>query len=62
VASLVFVTFALASATTLSRLALGQTPGQSLAELPELGADDVRACLACATERASHEVRLRVPA
>ena len=46
----------------LGGLALGQTPEQIVAEYPELGADDVRACLAYAAEREVHEVRLHVAA
>lgn len=46
----------------LGGLALGQTPEQIVAEYPELGADDVRACLADAAEREVHEVRVHVAA
>ena len=46
----------------LGWLALGQTPEQIVAEYPELGAADVRACLAYAAEREVHEVRLHVAA
>ena len=46
----------------LGGLALGQTPEQIVVEYPELGADDVRACLAYAAEREVHEVRLHVAA
>ena len=46
----------------LGVLALGQTPEQIVAEYPELGADNVRGCLADAAEREVHEVRLHVAA
>ena len=46
----------------LGWLALGQTPEQIVAEYPELGADNVRGCLADAAEREVHEVRVHVAA
>ena len=42
----------------LGWLAQGQTPQQIEADYPELTADDIRACLAYAAARESHEVRL----
>ncbi len=42
----------------LSWLAEGQTPDQIVADYPELTTDDIRACLAFAAARESHEVRL----
>ena len=42
----------------LGWLAQGQTQQQIEAEYPELTADDIRACLAYAAARESHEVRL----
>ncbi len=42
----------------LGWLALGQTIDQIIADYPELTAADIRACLAYAAERESHEVRL----
>lgn len=42
----------------LGWLALGQTVEQIVADYPELTVEDVRACLAYAAERESHEVRL----
>jgi uncharacterized protein (DUF433 family) len=42
----------------LGWLALGQTADQIVAEYPELTVEDIRACLAYAAERESHEVRL----
>ncbi len=42
----------------LGWLACGMTPDQILAEYPELLPDDIRACLAYAASRESHEVRL----
>ncbi len=46
----------------LGWLAAGQTPELVVAEYPELTLDDVRACLAYAAERETHEVRLHAPA
>ena len=46
----------------LGWLAQGQTPAQIVADYPELTADDIRACLAYAAERESHEVRLAAAA
>ena len=42
----------------LGWLALGQTVDQIVADYPELTPGDVRACLAYAAARESHEVRL----
>lgn len=42
----------------LGWLAEGQTPDQIVADYPELTSDDIRACLAYAAARESHEVRL----
>ena len=42
----------------LGWLAQGQTPQQIEADYPELTADDLRACLAYAAARQSHEKRL----
>ena len=42
----------------LGWLAQGQTPQQIEVDYPELTADDIRACLAYAAARESHEVRL----
>lgn len=46
----------------LGWLAEGQTPEQIVADYPELTADDIRACLAYAAARESHEVRLAAAA
>lgn len=46
----------------LGWLAEGQTPEQIVADYPELTLDDIRACLAYAAARESHEVRLTVAA
>ena len=46
----------------LGWLAQGQTFEQIVAEYPELTAEDIRACLAYAAERESHEVRLAAAA
>jgi uncharacterized protein (DUF433 family) len=46
----------------LGWLAQGQTVEQIVAEYPELTPDDIRACLAYAAERESHEVRLAAAA
>ncbi len=46
----------------LGWLAQGQSPAQLVDEYPELTADDVRACLAYAAARESHEVRLAAAA
>ena len=46
----------------LGWLALGQTVDQIVADYPELTPGDVRACLAYAAERESHEVRLAAAA
>ena len=46
----------------LGWLAQGMSSEQILADYPELTADDIRACLAYAAERESHEVRLPVAA
>ena len=46
----------------LGWLAQGQTPDQVVAEYPELRLEDVRACLAYAAARESHEVRLTAAA
>jgi len=46
----------------LGWLALGQTPEQIIADCPELRAQDIRACLANAADRESHEVRLAAAA
>ena len=43
-------------------LADGQTPAQIVADYPELTPDDIRACLAYAAARESHEVRLAAAA
>ncbi|HYF20163.1 MAG TPA: DUF433 domain-containing protein [Ramlibacter sp.] len=45
-------------ADVLGWLALGQTIDEIVSEYPELTPEDVRACLAYAAERESHEVRL----
>lgn len=42
----------------LGWLANGMTEGQILLEYPELSLDDIRACLAYAASRESHEVRI----
>jgi uncharacterized protein (DUF433 family) len=42
----------------LGWLAQGQTPAQLVDEYPELTHEDIRACLAYAAARESHEVRL----
>ncbi len=42
----------------LGWLAQGQTPEQIVADYPELTPADIRACLAYAANRESHEVRL----
>jgi uncharacterized protein (DUF433 family) len=41
----------------LGWLAVGQTPEQIVADYPELTPEDIRACLAYAAARESHEVR-----
>jgi uncharacterized protein (DUF433 family) len=46
----------------LGWLAQGQSPAQLVDEYPELTADDIRACLAYAAARESHEVRLAAAA
>jgi uncharacterized protein (DUF433 family) len=46
----------------LGWLAEGQMPAQIVTEYPELTPDDVRACLAYAAARESHEVRLAAAA
>lgn len=46
----------------LGWLAQGQTWEQIVADYPELTFDDIRACLAYAAARESHEVRLTVAA
>ena len=46
----------------LGWLALGQGVDQIVAEYPELTAEDIRACLAYAAARESHEVRLAAAA
>ncbi len=46
----------------LGWLADGQTPVQIVADYPELTPDDIRACLAYAAARESHEVRLAAAA
>ncbi len=46
----------------LGWLADGQTPAQIVADYPELTPDDIRACLAYAAARESHEVRLAAAA
>ena len=46
----------------LGWLADGQTPAQIVAEYPELRPEDIRACLAYAAARESHEVRLAAAA
>lgn len=46
----------------LGWLAEGQTPAQIVADYPELTPDDIRACLAYAAARESHEVRLAAAA
>lgn len=45
-------------ADVLGWLALGQNVDQIIADYPELTTEDIRACLAYAAERESHEVRL----
>jgi uncharacterized protein (DUF433 family) len=42
----------------LGWMAAGMTPSQIVTEYPELTHDDIRACLAHAAARESHEVRL----
>ncbi|MDL2338439.1 MAG: DUF433 domain-containing protein [Pseudomonadota bacterium] len=46
----------------LGWLAQGQTPEQIVADYPELTPEDIRACLAFAAARESHEVRLAAAA
>jgi uncharacterized protein (DUF433 family) len=46
----------------LGWLAQGQTVDQIVADYPELTAEDIRACLAYAADRESHEVRLAASA
>ena len=46
----------------LGWLADGQTPAQIVADYPELTPEDIRACLAYAAARESHEVRLAAAA
>lgn len=46
----------------LGWLAQGQTVEQIVADYPELTPDDIRACLAYAADRESHEVRLAAAA
>lgn len=46
----------------LGWLAQGQTIEQVVADYPELTIEDIRACLAFAAERESHEVRLAAAA
>jgi uncharacterized protein (DUF433 family) len=46
----------------LGWLAMGQTFEQIVADYPELTPQDIRACLAYAAERESHEVRLAAAA
>ncbi len=46
----------------LGWLAEGQTTDQIVADDPELTPDDIRACLAYAAARESHEVRLAAAA
>lgn len=46
----------------LGWLAGGETEAQILADYPELTLQDIRACLAHAAERETHEVRLPVAA
>ena len=46
----------------LGLLADGQTPAQIVADYPELTPEDIRACLAYAAARESHEVRLAAAA
>jgi uncharacterized protein (DUF433 family) len=46
----------------LGWLALGQSFDQILDDYPELTSDDIRACLAYAAARESHEVRLATAA
>ena len=46
----------------LGWLARGQTPEQIVADYPELTPEDIRACLAYAADRESHEVRLAAAA
>jgi len=46
----------------LGWLAEGQLPAQIVADYPELTPDDIRACLAYAAARESHEVRLATAA
>jgi len=42
----------------LGWMAVGMTPAQIVNDYPELTLDDIRACLAYAAVRESHEVRL----
>jgi uncharacterized protein (DUF433 family) len=46
----------------LGWLAQGMSAEEVLADFPELTGDDIRACLAYAAARESHEVRLPAPA
>jgi uncharacterized protein (DUF433 family) len=46
----------------LGWLAGGQTPAQIVVDYPELTPEDIRACLAYAAARESHEVRLAAAA
>ena len=46
----------------LGWLAQGQTVEQIVADFPELTPEDIRACLAYAADRESHEVRLAAAA
>jgi uncharacterized protein (DUF433 family) len=46
----------------LGWLAQGQTVESIMADYPELTPEDIRACLAYAAERESHEVRLAAAA
>ena len=46
----------------LGWLAEGQTTAQIVTDYPELTPDDIRACLAYAAARESHEVRLAAAA
>jgi uncharacterized protein (DUF433 family) len=46
----------------LGWLAQGQTTEQIVADYPELTPEDIRACLAYAADRESHEVRLTAAA
>lgn len=46
----------------LGWLADGQTPAQIVMDYPELTHEDIRACLAYAAARESHEVRLSAAA